>query len=89
MPTLSIFYGIKVIMYFIDNKEHNTPHIHAKYAEYTVVIDIERNEVIVGDFPRKKLKLLQTWVDLHQEELMANWDLASTGQATSKIEPLK
>jgi hypothetical protein len=89
MPTISVFYGIKIMMYFMDSEEHHTPHIHAKYAEYTAVIDIEANDVIVANFPRKKLKLVQTWVDLHQDELLANWDLANEGQPIRNIEPLR
>ncbi|MGB5064926.1 MAG: DUF4160 domain-containing protein [Candidatus Competibacter sp.] len=33
MPILSMFYGIIIRMYLIDNQNHNLPHIHAKYAE--------------------------------------------------------
>jgi hypothetical protein len=28
---LSMFYGIIVYLYFMDNKQHHRPHIHAKY----------------------------------------------------------
>ena len=31
MPTISMFYGILVLMYFRDNKRHNLPHIHVRY----------------------------------------------------------
>lgn len=33
MPAISMFYGIIVYLYFMDNKQHKTPHIHAKYQE--------------------------------------------------------
>lgn len=88
MPTLSVFYGIKVMMYFMDNQEHHTPHFHVKYAEYKASIAIESGEMIVGNFPKKKLKLVQAWVELHQEELITNWKLASEGEQINKIEPL-
>jgi hypothetical protein len=65
MPTISVFYGIKVMIYWVDEGQHNRPHIHCKYGEYEVVMDIETNDVIVGRFPRKKLKLLQSWINLH------------------------
>jgi hypothetical protein len=89
MPTLSVFYGIKVMMYWLDTGQHNQPHIHVKYAEYEAVIDIESEQIIVGDLPRKKLKLLQVWMDIHQEELIMNWKLAASGESTKPIEPLK
>jgi hypothetical protein len=55
MPTLSVFYGIKVMMYWLDTGQHNRPHIHVKYAEYKAVIDIKMGELLAGDFPPKKL----------------------------------
>ncbi len=33
MPSISMFYGVIIYIYFYDNKEHNIPHIHAKYNE--------------------------------------------------------
>jgi len=38
MPTISLFYGIIIYMYYFDNKEHKMPHIHANYAEYDAVV---------------------------------------------------
>ncbi len=55
MPTISYFYGITVMMYYLDNKEHHTPHFPVKYAEYEASIAIETVKIIVGNFPRKKL----------------------------------
>ncbi len=34
MPVISMFYGIIISLYFLDNKRHHLPHIHAKYAEF-------------------------------------------------------
>jgi len=42
-----------------------------------------------GELKLNKLKLLQAWIEIHQEELMADWELASQGQSVFKIEPLK
>ncbi|RLA06466.1 MAG: hypothetical protein DRQ51_09360 [Gammaproteobacteria bacterium] len=89
MPTLSMFYGIIIYMYYYDDKKHNTPHIHANYGEYDVVISIPDGVVIEGDMPKNKLKLIKAWVEIHQEDLMADWKLATDGLAPHKIEPLK
>lgn len=89
MPTISIFYGITVMVYWMDTGQHNRPHIHVRYAEYEASVDIKTGERLAGDFPRKKLNLLQTWMDLHQDELMANWEAACEGEQTTKIEPLR
>mgnify|MGYP005875304687 CR=1 FL=1 len=89
MPTISISYGIIIYMYYFDNKEHKMPHIHANYAEYDAVISIPQGKVLNGEMPNKKLKLIQAWVEIHQENLMANWKLAVEGQQPHKIEPLR
>ncbi len=89
MPTISMFYGIIVYMYFMDNKRHHMPHIHAKYQEDEAVVSIQDGSVLDGDLPHAKMKLLQAWIELHKDELMANWELAVSGQQPYKIEPLK
>ncbi|HEY8219764.1 MAG TPA: DUF4160 domain-containing protein, partial [Methylobacter sp.] len=40
MPIISMFYGIIIRLYLMDNKQHNQPHVHAKYAEFEASIDI-------------------------------------------------
>jgi len=35
------------------------------------------------------MKLVQAWMEIHQEKLVANWELAVNGQAVFKIEPLR
>ena len=89
MPTISMFYGIIILMYFYGNKNHNTPHIHAEYAEYEASIAIETGEVLSGSLPAKKLKLVQAWIEIHKDELLADWKLAVAGEPVYKIEPLR
>lgn len=31
MPTISMFYGILILMFFRDAEKHHVPHIHADY----------------------------------------------------------
>lgn len=89
MPTLSMFYGIVVMMYFRDNKQHSSPHIHVRYQDAKAVISIPDGELLEGDFPRKQLRLVQAWVEIHADELMADWALAIEGEPIYKIDPLK
>jgi hypothetical protein len=89
MPAISTFYGIIIYMYFMDNKQHNMPHIHATYQGQEVILAIPDGEVLDGSFPSSKMKLLQAWVELHKDELMADWELAVSGQHPYKIEPLR
>ncbi len=89
MPVISMFYGIVVQLFFFDNDKHNLPHIHVRYAEFNASIDIETGEIIVGEIPRRQLKLVQAWVEIHRDELMANWSLAVEGNTPFQIDPLK
>ena len=89
MPTIAIFYGIQIMMYFYDNTQHHTPHIHAEYQDDEAVFSILDAEVISGSLPRKQTRLVQAWIELYQESLMIDWNLAVTGQEPLRIEPLR
>lgn len=89
MPILSMFYGVVVYMYFFDNKGHHTPHFHVEYAEFTAVLAIDSGEVLEGELPRNKMKLVQAWLEIHREEIMADWTLAVRGLPPQKIKPLE
>ncbi|MGC2238255.1 MAG: DUF4160 domain-containing protein [Pyrinomonadaceae bacterium] len=89
MPVISMFYGIIVQLFFFDNDRHNLPHIHVRYAEFKASINIETGEILAGDFPNKQLKLVQAWIEIHRDELLANWLLALEGNTPFRIDPLK
>jgi hypothetical protein len=89
MAAIAIFYGIVVSMYFFDNRRHHKPHIHVKYQDQEAVIEIPSGEVLEGAIPPGKLKLVQAWMEIHKEDLMADWELASQGRTVFAIEPLK
>jgi hypothetical protein len=89
MPVISMFYGIIVLMYYFDNKKHHLPHIHVQYSDEEAVISIPDGNVLEGSLKAAKLKLVQAWIEIHQDELMADWKLAVNGQEVFKIDPLK
>lgn len=88
MPTISMFFGIIIRMYYAP-KEHNPPHIHVYYNEHVVVINIVDFEIIEGEIPTKQLRLVLAWIEIHNEELIANWKLCQNGEKPFKIESLK
>ena len=89
MPVLSMFYGIIVAMYFADTKKHHRPHVHVSFQDAEAVYAIPDGELLEGDLPKGKSRLVQAWIELHRDELMANWTLASQSQPLFKVEPLK
>lgn len=85
MPSISEFYGIIIYMYW---NEHNPPHFHAKYQDKEAVVNINSLEVVESDLPRRGLNLVLDWAELHQKELLENWDLCENKEHPNKIEPL-
>lgn len=89
MAIISMFYGIIISLYFFDNEKHHVPHIHVKYQGQEAVVSIPEGELLEGNIKTGKLRLVQAWTEIHQDELMADWELAVHGENVYKIEPLK
>jgi len=64
------------------------PHFHARYGDHQAQITIATGEVLHGFLPRRALKLVQEWTELHSEELDADWERAEQEQPLASIEPL-
>ena len=89
MPIISMFYGIIIYMYALDTKQHHLPHIHVEYQGVEAVIGIPDGELIAGELPSSKMKLVQAWVEIHHDELKADWSIAAKGGEIFKIDPLR
>lgn len=89
MPTISMFYGILVLMFFRDNRRHNLPHIHVRYQGEEAVLNIDDGSVIDGNLPRKQIRMVQAWIEIHKEELLVDWELAVNGEEPFRIAPLQ
>ncbi|RME75746.1 MAG: DUF4160 domain-containing protein [Chloroflexi bacterium] len=76
-------------MYAEPGTPHHRPHFHAYYQNYTAVYSIDSIEIIGGEFPKKQQRLVEAWAELHQGELMENWDRLQNGQLPYKIAPLR
>jgi len=88
MPILSLFYGLIVRMYREVSGKHHKPHIHVEYANEAVVIALD-GEILEGSIPNSKMKLVEAWMEIHHDDLEANWKLLSQGEEYFKIDPLK
>jgi len=73
MPTISIFYGICIMMYLRD-KEHNPPHIHAFYGGQSASFLIASGEVLEGAFPKNAKKLVKEFITKYRDELFRMWE---------------
>jgi hypothetical protein len=76
-------------MFYKDIEKHNRPHIHAEYQGEVAVYSIPDGEILSGKIPLKKHKLVVAWIEIHKDDLLADWDLAVNGQVPFKIKGLE
>ena len=88
MPTISMFYGILIRMFFNDVDKHHLPHIHAEYQGQIGVYAIDDGVLLSGSLPPNKHKLVVAWIEIHKDDLAADWALAVNGKTPFKIKGL-
>jgi hypothetical protein len=85
MPEISLFFGIRIT---INYNDYVPPHFHAEYNGNKALVDIVNCKVLKGSLPKRQLKLVLAWTEIHKDELMQNWELARAQQALYRIAPL-
>ncbi len=88
MPTISMFYGILIKMFFKDIEKHKLPHIHAEYQGDVGVYSILDGAILAGGLPPNKHKLVVAWIEIHKDDLHADWSLAVEGKKPFPIKGL-
>jgi len=83
-PRISDFFWIKINMYYWD---HNPPHFHVKYNEYEAFVSIKEAKVLEWNLPKKIQKLVLSWAELYEEELLENWELSLKEKPLNPILP--
>ncbi|TXF76315.1 DUF4160 domain-containing protein [Chryseobacterium sp.] len=71
MPEIYRFYGMVIYMFF---NEQPPPHFKVKYNNYEANILLENGQILNGDLPRSKLRLVQDWIEIHKTELREMWE---------------
>jgi hypothetical protein len=85
VPVVSRFFGIVIAMFW---RDHVPPHIHAKYGDDEVTVDIQTGEV-AGQMARRALALVEEWRVEHKAELLEDWSLAVSKRPLKRIAPLE
>jgi len=80
MPEISRFPGIVIGIF---PREHPPPHFHAVYGDYQITVEIKTG-IIKGNFPKRALRHVLEWLDLHQDELLSNWHTIQKGYLPKK-----
>ena len=89
MPEVSRFFGIIIRMFVEAGSPHHWPHFHAYYQDHVGIYDIQAIERLAGFLPRRQERFVLAWAELHQQELLSNWQTLQQGRPAIKIEPLK
>jgi hypothetical protein len=89
MPELSRFFGIIIKMYWEAGERHHMPHFHAYYREHSAVFGIDPIEFLEGSMPRRQSRLVEAWAELHEDELLRDWELLQAGQRPLPIDALR
>jgi hypothetical protein len=85
MPEISRFLGIVIGIF---PRDHPPAHFHAVYGEHQITVDVESG-IVHGNFPKRALRLVLEWLDLHKDELLKDWNLVQNGHTPEKIAPLE
>lgn len=88
MPLISSFYGILIYIYKELGGHHNKPHIHIKYNEYEASMEFN-GSIINGNLPPKQLKLVQAWLEIHHDDILASWYAYNNDGEIVKIKGLE
>lgn len=89
MPELSRFFGVIIRMYMEAGAPHHLAHLHAYYQDDVAVFGLDPIELIAGSLPRRQRRLVEAWAEMHQAELLADWQLLQAGQTPVPIDPLQ
>lgn len=85
MPLISSFAGILIYMFKENNGPHHEPHIHVVFGESRLSISFA-GEILAGEaLPRKKQKLLEAWIAVREDELIASWTALNENGEVIKI----
>jgi hypothetical protein len=88
MPEISRFYGLSIRMYVERGERHHLPHFHAIYQGKAAAFLIDTGELVGGYLPLRQRRLVEAWIELHRDELLANWHRLQNDEATTRIAPL-
>jgi hypothetical protein len=72
-------------MYVEAGSQHHRPHFHAYYGNDVAIYGLSPVDLIAGLLPRRQQRLVEAWAELHEGELLADWQLLQSGQVPLPI----
>ncbi len=86
---VSAFYGVVVAFTSNKHKRDLAPFIVAVWQGNEAALNIGSNQIIWGYLPTGKLLLVNAWIEIHREELIANWNTGKQTGEYFKLDPLR
>jgi hypothetical protein len=88
MPEISRFFGI-IIWMFAELICHIIHRTFMPYQDVVAIYSIDPVECMAGQLPGRQRRLVEAWAELHQVELLADWQQLQQGASPLPIEPLR
>lgn len=82
------FFGIIIRMFAEPDAPHHRPHFHAYYQEHVGIYSLDTLELIAGGLPKRQQRLVEAWAEIHQQELVSDWERLQQGMRPLPIKPL-
>jgi len=76
-------------MFSEPTERHHTAHFHAYYQENVTVFSVSPVLLLSGSMPQRQQRLVEAWAELHQAELLADWELLPNGKRPAPVDPLR
>lgn len=70
-------------------RDHSPPHLHAEYAGQEALFDLRSFAVLRGKLAPRATGFVVEWMNLHQAELLLDWEKLQNGQSPDSIKPLE
>jgi hypothetical protein len=89
MPEISRFLGIIISMYWEADAPHQAAHFHVRHGAYRASYGINPVVQLAGALPLRQQRLVEAWAEIHQEELLDNWERVQRSQMPLKVKGLR
>ena len=86
---ISAYYGVTVAFAATRIKKQVSPFVVAMCQGAEAGIDVTSNQVIYGQIPYNKQILVNAWIEIHREELIASWNAGRMTGEYLKLDPLR
>ena len=86
---VSAYYGVTIAFTAARVKRETAPCVVALCDGAEAGIDVASNKLTFGQLPANKQLLVNAWIEIHREELVASWNAGRLTGEYLKVDPLR